>query len=235
MGVMCKTVNAEVMMLPPDRQDSSCSDAGISSEGATQSSDEEKTTVAPLPLRVPLAPSARASSYGTLPRRCTLDLRVSLKSEWETNLEKALKQSLYKARSQYRTRVGLCQSLRVLEFQPRSVVMCILPVTNSHGDSLSHVQMLLIQAYCTENSIRILQVRCPENLLNIVKHSNETDIEDEEGGFADEDDDDEGIVLIVRGASDSALMPCDTELLAAYDVAVAVSSGTPTVSLSACC
>ena len=76
---MCKTESGETMVLMPNRdQETTISDAGISSEGVTQPGDEEKTRpVVALPLRVPLT-----TSSGAMPRRCMLDLRLSLKSEW---------------------------------------------------------------------------------------------------------------------------------------------------------
>ncbi|OQV19840.1 hypothetical protein BV898_06111 [Hypsibius exemplaris] len=149
-----------------------------------------------------------------LSKRCALKVTCCLKKNREAKLERALLQSLHKARSQFRLRLGLCQSLRALEMEPSSVVMCILPVNAEDKDSLSHVQLLLIEAYCHEHSIRMLKVHSPEHIWNIVKYNNETDVEDEGGSDDEDDDQDDGIVLILKS---HAASPADEELLTLYD------------------
>ncbi|XP_055357729.1 uncharacterized protein LOC129602665 [Paramacrobiotus metropolitanus] len=157
-------------------------------------------------------------------------LRVSLKKDWESNLERALLRSLCVARQQFRIRMGLAQCLRILEFDARTVSICILPINEHNTDSLSHVQILLIEAYCSENKIPLLKVHSPENLWNIVKYNNETDIEDEEGGFEDEDEEsDDGIVLILASQYES---PEDDLLHSAYEIAAAETNSHPIVRLA---
>jgi len=94
------------------------------------------------------------------------------------------------------------------------VVICVLPVNDADQDSLSHVQLLLIEAYCHEHSIRMLKVHSPEKLWNIVKYSNETDVEDEGDSDDEEDSSDDSIVLLLRSHTPN---DADEELLSLYD------------------
>ncbi|OQV19841.1 hypothetical protein BV898_06112 [Hypsibius exemplaris] len=144
----------------------------------------------------------------------------------EADLVHALLESLRIAKMEYRIRIGLSSSLKILEIDPSSVVMCVIPAMRAKKDALTHLQLTLIEAYCTENDIRLLQVLSPEELLNIVKPSAETDTEDD--SMEEEFDDDSGLVVIQAASYDNEK---DDELQKIYDLACLHHNTRPIIRL----
>lgn len=77
-------------------------------------------------------------------------------------------------------------------------MIVILHVTEQR-DSLSHVQLMLIEAFCNENDIRLLQVKGTDELWNAVTPENYvTENEDDEDDDAEDEIDISLMVIQVR-------------------------------------
>ncbi|XP_055357910.1 uncharacterized protein LOC129602784 [Paramacrobiotus metropolitanus] len=146
----------------------------------------------------------------------------------EADLINALLRSLKIAQNEYRIRVGFNNAMKILELDPSSVVMCILPVGTDKKDPLSHLQVMLIEAYCTENGIRLLKVVSSDELSHIVKPLPETD--DEADDMEDDFMDDDCSSLIVIQNSHH-MHNADYELQKIYDCASLHCSARPIIHL----
>ncbi|XP_066157419.1 growth arrest and DNA damage-inducible protein GADD45 alpha [Euwallacea fornicatus] len=82
-----------------------------------------------------------------------------------TKLGKTLKTALTKARVDRRLICGLFPAISHLENTPEEVVLCVLPTTRP-GDATTHIQAVLLQAFCYENCIPVIQVDSSERLAN---------------------------------------------------------------------
>ncbi|OQV19839.1 hypothetical protein BV898_06110 [Hypsibius exemplaris] len=162
------------------------------------------------------------------------DTMTSVRPPWESDLVEALKVSLQLAKEEYRIRIGLGHALQILEVDPHSVVMCILPINpDKLKNPLSHMQLLLIDAFCSENNIRMLKVQCAEDLLSMIDakyyeqrmqlYEGEEDAEDlPEDGFED------GLVLIQESKNHYLE---DQDLRKFYDIAAKHCHTRPIVRL----
>jgi hypothetical protein len=109
-----------------------------------------------------------------------------------------------------------------------SVVSVSQSINQSTNGSAGGLVVVLIESSFLNLNF-FLQVHAPENLWNIVKHNNESDIEDEEGGLDEEENDfDDGIVLILNSHVDNAV---DDDLLSVFDEENRRASGSPEVTL----
>ncbi|CAG9760267.1 unnamed protein product [Ceutorhynchus assimilis] len=80
-------------------------------------------------------------------------------------LGRALRTTLTKARVERRLVCGLFPAIALLEKAPEDVVFCVLPTTRP-GDAATHIQAVLLQAFCYENCIPVIQVDSSEKLAS---------------------------------------------------------------------
>jgi hypothetical protein len=73
------------------------------------------------------------------------------------SLCKAVMAVLRKAQAEKRLTCGLIPAIKLLEMDPDSALFCIMP-QSSPGDAARHIQTVLLQAFCYENYIHIIQV-----------------------------------------------------------------------------
>lgn len=78
-------------------------------------------------------------------------------------VEKAMKQ----AKSDERLVVGLSQAVKTLSNEPEDTIFCVLAQPKP-GDSATHMQVILLEAYCYENGIYTIKVDDPEKMSRIV-------------------------------------------------------------------
>jgi Ribosomal protein L7Ae/L30e/S12e/Gadd45 family. len=79
---------------------------------------------------------------------------------WVVNrksLCKAVVTVLRKAQTEKRLTCGLTPAIKLLEADPERVLFCIMP-QGSQGNAALHIQCVLLQAFCNENDIHIIQV-----------------------------------------------------------------------------
>ncbi|XP_048518198.1 uncharacterized protein LOC109534077 isoform X2 [Dendroctonus ponderosae] len=83
----------------------------------------------------------------------------------EITLGQTLRTALTKAKAGGRLVCGLFPAIAHLENTPDEVVLCVLPTTRP-GDAATHIQAVLLQAFCYENCIPVIQVDSSEKLAN---------------------------------------------------------------------
>lgn len=81
---------------------------------------------------------------------------------------KAVLTVLRKAQAEKRLTCGLLPAIKLLEMDPESALFCIMP-QSSQGNAALHIQTVLLQAFCYENDIRIIQVSISETLTLLRK------------------------------------------------------------------
>jgi growth arrest and DNA-damage-inducible protein len=88
------------------------------------------------------------------------------------SLCKAVVTVLRKAQTEKRLTCGLIPAIKLLEVDPERALFCIMPQSNK-GNAALHIQCVLLQAFCNENDIHIIQVDSAEKLGYIItgKHS----------------------------------------------------------------
>lgn len=59
---------------------------------------------------------------------------------------------------------GLLPAIAYLEQSPDDVIFCVLPESRP-GDATTHIQTVLLQAFCYENYIPVIQVRDNRNSI----------------------------------------------------------------------
>lgn len=74
------------------------------------------------------------------------------------NIGRAVSDVLTQAKKECRLICGLLPAIAYLEKNPEDVLLCFLPETNP-GDAATHMQTVLLQAFCYENYIPVIQVR----------------------------------------------------------------------------
>ncbi|XP_044264546.1 uncharacterized protein LOC123011253 [Tribolium madens] len=78
-------------------------------------------------------------------------------------LGRALQGVLTEARTEGRLICGLLPAISCLENSLEDVLLCVLPQTRP-GDATTHMQTVLLQAFCFENYIPVIQVDSSEKL-----------------------------------------------------------------------
>ncbi|GAU95007.1 hypothetical protein RvY_06696-2 [Ramazzottius varieornatus] len=126
--------------------------------------------------------------------------RSGRSSRPEEDLVCSLMKNLHSAKSEYRIRVGLQNSLKLLDVDPSSVLICLMPVdtSNDKSDPLAHLERTLIEAYCNENDVRILKIPMQDDMWSSVRVFAEQ-MSEGDSGIMDEDDDtinDSSIILV---------------------------------------
>lgn len=79
-------------------------------------------------------------------------------SFYRRNIARAVNNVLTQAKKECRLICGLLPAIAYLEKNPEDVLLCFLPETNP-GDAATHMQTVLLQAFCYENYIPVIQVR----------------------------------------------------------------------------
>lgn len=108
--------------------------------------------------------SLRVNSY-TEVEMCVQKALEKCKMINRSKLGRALRAALTKARVERRLVCGLYPAITHLEKSPEEVVLCVLPTTRP-GDAATHIQAVLLQAFCYENCIPVIQVDSSEKLAN---------------------------------------------------------------------
>ncbi|CAG9859916.1 unnamed protein product [Phyllotreta striolata] len=80
-----------------------------------------------------------------------------------SKLGRAVHGMLTHAKINNRLICGLFPAVEYLEKSPEDVLFCVLPQTRP-GDSTMHMQTVLLQAFCFENDIPVIQVDSSEKL-----------------------------------------------------------------------
>lgn len=75
--------------------------------------------------------------------------------------------ALKRAQSHDRLVIGLSQAVKTLTNEPDDAFFCVLAQPKV-GDSATHMQEILLEAYCFENGIYVLKVDTSEKLSRIV-------------------------------------------------------------------
>lgn len=87
----------------------------------------------------------------------------ALNKEMENPVGKNLRTVLEKAQSESRVVVGLSAAVKHLSVAPEESLFCVLAPPKK-GDSATHMHEVLLQAFCFENDIYIIQVDSAEKL-----------------------------------------------------------------------
>lgn len=75
--------------------------------------------------------------------------------------------ALRQAQAEDRLVVGLSQAVKSLSNEPEDTMFCVLAQPRA-GDSATHMQVILLQAYCYENGIYTIKIDEPEKLSRLV-------------------------------------------------------------------
>ncbi|XP_055688101.1 growth arrest and DNA damage-inducible protein GADD45 alpha [Lutzomyia longipalpis] len=84
-----------------------------------------------------------------------------------TNLGRTVRNVLLRAQTDKRTIVGVAAAVKTLSSAPEDALFCFL-APPSQGDSATHMQEVLLQAFCFENDIYIIKVDSSEKLSRIL-------------------------------------------------------------------
>lgn len=88
----------------------------------------------------------------------------------KTPTGKTLQSVLIRADLESRLIIGLSSAINQLSVQPEETLFCIL-ITPQKGDCATHMQEVLLKAFCFENDIYILQVDSAEKLGRLLNVS----------------------------------------------------------------
>lgn len=78
---------------------------------------------------------------------------------FRNNMGRAVRGVLTRAKVERRLICGLLPAISYLEKNPDDVLICVIPETRP-GDAATHMQTVLLQAFCYENYIPVIQVGC---------------------------------------------------------------------------
>jgi ribosomal protein L7Ae-like RNA K-turn-binding protein len=103
--------------------------------------------------------------YKTKSNMCVLKFKNSDKCKMinRSKLGSALQAVLSQAKVDGRLTCGLPPTVAHLERASEDVLLCVLPLTRP-GDAATHIQTVLLQAFCYENYIPVIQVDSSEKL-----------------------------------------------------------------------
>lgn len=96
--------------------------------------------------------------FGINSYRCK-KLPVRLRDEYffRSTLGRALRRLLNHARVENRLVSGLIPALNFMQKNTEDVLFCLMPHASS-GDAATHMQTVLLQAFCYENCIPVIEV-----------------------------------------------------------------------------
>ncbi|XP_046999499.1 growth arrest and DNA damage-inducible protein GADD45 gamma [Schistocerca americana] len=75
---------------------------------------------------------------------------------------------LRRAQAEKRLACGLLPAIKLLESDPGSVLFCVLPQTAQGDSAMHHIHTVLLQAFCYENDINIIEVDSAERVSSMV-------------------------------------------------------------------
>lgn len=78
-----------------------------------------------------------------------------------------IRAALWCAQVEKRLIIGLNESVKVLSKTPNNSLFCVLAPAKI-GDTSTHIQEVLLEAYCYENDIYIIKVEAAEKLTRIL-------------------------------------------------------------------
>ncbi|GAB0086145.1 uncharacterized protein DMENIID0001_004760 [Sergentomyia squamirostris] len=96
-----------------------------------------------------------------------LQTMVEKMSSQPKTLGRTVRNVLLKAQTERRTIVGVSEAVKTLSAAPEDTLFCFL-APPSIGDSATHMQEVLLQAFCFENDIYIIKVDSSEKLSRIL-------------------------------------------------------------------
>lgn len=85
---------------------------------------------------------------------------------YRNTIGRALSGVVAKAKTETRLICGLLDAILYLEENPLDTLLCILPQTRP-GDAASHMHTVLLQAFCYENCIPVVQVDDGQKLAEL--------------------------------------------------------------------
>ncbi|XP_018329347.1 growth arrest and DNA damage-inducible protein GADD45 alpha [Agrilus planipennis] len=88
------------------------------------------------------------------------------KDSESSNMSGEIQGVLNKAKADQRLICGLSATVSRLEQNPDDVILCLLPSVRP-GDSATHMQIVLLQAFCYENYIPVIQVDNSKSLAQM--------------------------------------------------------------------
>ncbi|XP_044747288.1 uncharacterized protein LOC123308615 [Coccinella septempunctata] len=83
-----------------------------------------------------------------------------------STLGRALRRLLNHARVENRLVSGLMPALNYMQKNTEDVLFCLMPHASS-GDAATHMQTVLLQAYCYENCIPVIEVDSGQKLVEL--------------------------------------------------------------------
>ncbi|XP_059615151.1 growth arrest and DNA damage-inducible protein GADD45 alpha [Phlebotomus argentipes] len=83
------------------------------------------------------------------------------------NLGRTVRNVLLRAQTDKRTIVGVAAAVKTLSSAPEDALFCFL-APPSAGDSATHMQEVLLQAFCFENDIYIIKLDSSDKLSRIL-------------------------------------------------------------------
>lgn len=83
-----------------------------------------------------------------------------------SGIGRAVSSALSEAKTENRLICGLMPAISSLAKNPDDALLCLLPETRP-GDSATHMQTVLLQAFCYENCIPVIKVDCREKLAEL--------------------------------------------------------------------
>lgn len=117
----------------------------------------KKTTLAPNVLTYAKVLSTTGHSYKS----------IELYDEMMNAIGYTVQSVLEKALDHDRVIVGLSEAVKALTRNPEDALFCVL-AQPKRGDSATHMQEILLEAYCNENLIYVLKVDDPEKLSRTI-------------------------------------------------------------------
>jgi len=98
-------------------------------------------------------------------KMCITKFRTAEKCKMmnRNGLSRSVRQVLTQAKNESRLICGLLPAISALTNKPEDALICLLPEARP-GDSGTHMQTVLLQAFCYENSIPVIKVDCSEKL-----------------------------------------------------------------------
>ncbi|XP_067632202.1 growth arrest and DNA damage-inducible protein GADD45 gamma [Eurosta solidaginis] len=84
-----------------------------------------------------------------------------------SKIGRIIKSALLNAQTESRVIVGLSAAIQVLSKNPEGTLFCIMAVPKN-GDAATHMQEVLLEAFCYEHDIYVIKVDCPTKLSRIL-------------------------------------------------------------------
>lgn len=90
------------------------------------------------------------------------------------NVGRVLRNALLEAGNEHRLMAGLKNAIKTLSQIPEETLFCVMAATSDKTDSATHINQVLLEAFCYENDIYVLKVDSASKLGRILTNlSNE--------------------------------------------------------------